>query len=79
MNFPYYFMPMSKLPNIIAMNVRGERVKQKLTQEALAEKAGLHPNYIGMIERQKRNVSVLVLEKIADALNVSIFDLLRGR
>ena len=69
------------MPNIletVGVNVRNERITQGLTQEALAERAGLHPNYIGMIERQQRNVSVLALEKIAKALNVPLVDLLKG-
>jgi len=69
--------PMSDVLKTIATNVRNERVKHGLTQEKLAEKAGLHTNYIGIIERQRRNVTVLALEKIAKALNVSVIDLLR--
>ena len=69
---------MSDILKLIATNVRKERIKQGLTQEALAEKADLHTNYIGMIERQRRNVSVLALEKIAKALDMSVIDLLRG-
>jgi transcriptional regulator with XRE-family HTH domain len=68
---------MSDISRIIAVNVRKERVKQGLTQESLAEKADLHPNYIGMIERQQRNISVVALEEIAKALKVPLTDLLR--
>jgi len=68
---------MSDILRVIASNVRKKRVRQNLTQEALAEKADLHPNYVGMIERCQRNVSVLALEKIANALNIPITDLLR--
>jgi transcriptional regulator with XRE-family HTH domain len=50
--------------------------KQGLTQKMLAEKADLHPNYIGLIERQQRNVSVLTLNKIAQALKIGIKNLL---
>lgn len=69
---------MSNILKTIAANVRKERIKQGLTQEALAEKADLHPNYIGIIERQQRNVSVLALEKIATALKITITDLLKA-
>jgi transcriptional regulator with XRE-family HTH domain len=51
-------------------------LNKKFTQEDLADKAGLHPNYIGLIEREKRNVSVLALSKIAKALGVKITFLL---
>ncbi len=63
----------------ISFNIRKERIKQGLTQELLAEKAGLHPNYIGLLERQQRNVSILSLEKIAKVLNISVIDLLKYR
>ena len=72
-------MPMSEILEIIGGNVRRGRVGKNLTQEALAEKADLHPNYIGMIERHQRNVSILALEKIAKALDVSVTDLLKGK
>ena len=59
----------------------GERVrifrKEKgLSQEDLAHKAGLHRTYIGMIERAEKNITLLNIEKIANALNISIKDLL---
>lgn len=68
---------MTTILKIISFNIRKERIKQGLTQELLAEKAGLHPNYIGLLERQQRNVSILSLEKIAKVLNISVIDLLK--
>lgn len=62
--------------NIIANNVRKERIKQHLTQTELAEKADLHNNYIGLLERSKCNMSVITLAKLAKALSVQISDLL---
>jgi len=46
-----------------------------LTQEALAEKADLHHNFIGEIERGNMNVSLDSLVKIAKALEVRVRDL----
>jgi len=43
-----------------------------LSQEALADRAGLDRTYVGGIERGERNVSILNLEKISCALNVDI-------
>lgn len=60
----------------ISENVREERLKQGLSQADLADKAGLHYNYIGLIERAACNVSIIVLEKIAQALNIKISFLL---
>jgi transcriptional regulator with XRE-family HTH domain len=42
------------------------------SQEELGGKAKLHRTYIGSIERSERNVSLLNIERIAKALNVSI-------
>ena len=60
----------------LAKNVRKERIKQGLTQADLAEKADLHNNYIGLIERGQCNISILTLEKLAQALNVKVEKLL---
>lgn len=60
----------------------GERVreirKQKgLSQEQLAFKADLHRTYIGMIERAEKNVTLINIEKIANALEVKLSELLK--
>ncbi len=57
--------------------VRNERTKQKLSQEALADLAGLHRTYIGMIERAEKNITLANIEKIAAALKVDIVDLIK--
>lgn len=55
--------------------VREERLKQILSQEELAERAGVHRTYIGMIERAEKNITLENIEKIAKALNIPIKDL----
>jgi len=47
------------------------------SQEELARRAGLHRTYIGSIERSERNISLINIQKIAKALNVSITKLLK--
>lgn len=57
-------------------NVRELRKKKGLTQEELADKAGLHFTYIGQIERGLRNPSLINICKIATALNIDGKELL---
>ena len=52
------------------------RLEKRLTQENVAEGAGLHPNYISSVERGERNLSIANIERIAAALAVSMADLL---
>ena len=56
--------------------VREERLKQNLSQEELASRAGVHRTYIGMIERAEKNITLENIEKIAKALKVNINKLL---
>ena len=56
--------------------VREERLKQNLSQEELAAKAGVHRTYIGMIERAEKNITLLNIEKISKALGINISKLL---
>ena len=57
--------------------VRNERLKRSFSQEKLAEKASLHRTYIGMIERAEKNITLINIEKIANALEISIEELLK--
>ena len=56
--------------------VREIRVLKKLSQEELAEKAGVHRTYIGMIERGEKNITLENIEKIATALEISLNELM---
>jgi transcriptional regulator with XRE-family HTH domain len=66
-----------KLKKIFSNNVRKYRTKQNLSQEELAEKAGLHRTYIGSVERGERNITINAMEKICIALEMSIIDLFK--
>ena len=59
-------------------NMREERLKRGLSQEALADIAGVHRTYIGMIERGEKNITLANIKKIAKALNVEISDLVEN-
>lgn len=56
--------------------VRLIRKEKDLSQEELAHKADLHRTYIGMIERAEKNITLVNIEKIANALEVNIKELL---
>lgn len=58
-------------------NVQQERLRQKISQEELAHKANICRTYIGIVERAERNISLQNAKKIADALNITIDELLK--
>lgn len=55
--------------------IRKLRKAKKISQEELAHRASLHRTYIGMIERAEKNITLLNIEKLANALDVKITDL----
>lgn len=61
---------------ILGKRIAQARIEKKLSQEKLAELSGLHKNYIGSIERAEKNPTIVVLNRIANALNISLADLL---
>ncbi len=63
------------LMTIFAANVRAYRLEKNISQEKLAELAGLHRTYISAVERERRNISIDNIEKIAEALEVDAYTL----
>jgi transcriptional regulator with XRE-family HTH domain len=61
----------------LARNIRQLRVRKAISQESLAELAGLHRTYLGSIERGERNVSIDNIGRVADALGVTVSELLK--
>jgi transcriptional regulator with XRE-family HTH domain len=61
---------------VFGKNIRKYRQQRKLTQEQLAFEAEIDLTYVGGIERGKRNPSLLVMARIADALGVQLPKLL---
>ena len=64
------------LKEVMARNLRRTRHDKKLTQEELADRAGLSMRYVGSIERGDVSASVTVLGRIAEALGVEPAELL---
>lgn len=62
---------MNTITNIVGQRLRSYRQQKGLTQEELAEKADLHPTYIGQAERGEKNLTLVSLEKILAALELS--------
>lgn len=60
---------------LFATNMRRIRKEKGLTQERVAEAAGLHPNYVSSVERAERNISICNIERIAIALDVTMAEL----
>jgi transcriptional regulator with XRE-family HTH domain len=69
-----------KPPLLVAIGtaVRLLRKKKGISQENLAEAAGLHRTYVGMIERGEKNITVLSATRIAKGLGVSLSALIRA-
>ncbi len=65
------------LKEVMAINLRRLRHAKQMTQEELADGAGLSARYVGAIERADVSASVTVLGRIADALGVEAADLIR--
>ena len=73
---------MSDIAKTVGKRLRSYRQAQSLSQEHLAEMAGLHPTYIGQVERGEKNLTIESLEKITAALQIpmaNVFELIEER
>ena len=69
--------PMSSILSTIGSNIRRYRKALGVSQEKLAEEAGLHRTYIGSVERGERNISAKNISKIAEVLGVEPYLLMK--
>ena len=56
--------------------LRKVRKERGISQERLADLAGLHRTYVSGVERGERNISLLNIERLAVALDVTMSDLM---
>ena len=60
----------------VAANLRATRKAHGMSQEQLADVAGLHRTYVGSVERGERNISIDNIERLAGALGLDVAELL---
>ena len=68
--------PSLSLRKVFARNIRLVRVQAGMSQEAMADEAGLDRAFVGTLERGQRNIAIDNIEKIAAAVGMSAHDLL---
>ena len=66
---------MSTISETVGKRLRIRRTELGYSQELTSEKAGLHPTYIGQVERGEKNLTIESLEKICNALEYPMEDL----
>ena len=64
---------------VVGRNIRRLRTEKGLQQDALAHEAGLHVTYLSGIENGRRNMTLLVLERVARSLGVQEVELVSRR
>ncbi len=64
-----------KILQSVGKRIRDLRLERQLSQEKLAELAGFDRTYISLVERGKRNLSLINLFRFSKALGVSVSDL----
>jgi transcriptional regulator with XRE-family HTH domain len=62
----------------VSKNLKSRRLRAKLSQEALAQRASLSTSYISMLERGQRSPPLKTIESLALVLGVRPVELLRG-
>jgi XRE family transcriptional regulator, regulator of sulfur utilization len=65
-------MPALIISRLFGSAVRARRTAAGISQEKLAERSGLHPTYISMVERGVRNPTLDAAARIAKALKVTL-------
>ncbi|WP_187432000.1 helix-turn-helix transcriptional regulator [Roseobacter fucihabitans] len=61
----------------VSKNIQRIRREKELSQEDVAHRANIHQTYLSGVETGKRNPSILVVERIAKALNVDVSEIFK--
>jgi transcriptional regulator with XRE-family HTH domain len=61
----------------LAANLRAARAKLGISQEELADRAGINRTFVGSVERRERNISLDNIERLAVALGMDVTELLK--
>lgn len=69
-------MDEERIQKAVGVSIRRRREALEISQEALADRCGLHRTYIGSVERGERNVSIRNLQRICTALGCAVSELL---
>ena len=64
-----------EIDKIIGMNIRLQRVKRSISQEGLADMAGIARSTMGIVERGEQSPTIQTIAKIANALQIDIYKL----
>lgn len=78
MSTVYYKKMNDKRLQILANNIRAERIRKRLSQEELAESININKNSLLKIENARQKPSVFIVLDIANALEIPIEDLLKN-
>lgn len=70
--------PLSPATRVLGERIRTRREALGLSQEALADRCGVHWTFLGQVERGRRNLSLHNLLKLAAGLGVDPAELVRG-
>jgi transcriptional regulator with XRE-family HTH domain len=70
-------VPPSDYRVVLGAAIRKQRKRLHLSLERLSEKADLHPNYLGRVERGEEHVSLIALRRLAKALRTRVRNLVR--
>ncbi len=70
-------MPRMSVQSRVSKNIQRIRREKELSQEDVAHRANIHQTYLSGVETGKRNPSILVVERIAKALNVDVSEIFK--